>query len=429
MFRFLIFLLLFLFVIGPIALFFVVVERSPAVSVVTPSTAADATRTRALFREFRSLTETEGAARQIKLTQSDMDSVMAFAVRALPFMRGQARVARDSVLVAVSADATGIPGGGWVNLRVAVDESADGLKLRLVKLGPVSLPATLVLPIAGSVLDIVLGDSLGQIAIKSIEGVSIDDDTVTLGVGLNRDDRKALAKRVKDTVRTAAHISTTDDVRSYTIALQNAAKDGLVAPGSSALPFLSYAMKLANERAKGGDLSKEIQSALHALAIYCGHVKYQNLIGDVVPKDRRQSLTGCSTATMGGRRDLKQHFFISAGLQAASDANIAFTIGEFKELLDSDRGGSGFSFDDLAADRAGIRFAKELLSATPEEMPSILAHLKQENDVFPNIAGLPSGLSERDFRKTYGDVDSPAYKRMLAMIEKRIDDLKVHAAR
>ena len=139
MFRFLFLLFLFLFVIGPIVLFYVVVEPSPAVPVRTPSTAADATRTRAIFREFRALTEAEGAARHIKFTQSDMDSVMAFAVRALPFMRGQARVARDSVLVAVSADASGIPGGGWVNLRIAVDESANGLKLRLVETGTFTL--------------------------------------------------------------------------------------------------------------------------------------------------------------------------------------------------------------------------------------------------------------------------------------------------
>ncbi len=428
MFRFLIFLLLILFVIGPIVLFFVVVERTPAVQARTPSTAADATRTRAIFREFRSLTEAEGAAKQIRLTQSDMDSVMAFAVRALPFMRGEARVARDSVLVAVSADASAIPGGGWVNLRVAVDESADGLKLRLVRLGPLPLPAGLVLPVAGGVLDIVLGDNLGQIAIKSIDGVSIKNDTVTLGVGLNRDDRKALAKRVKDTVRSAAQLSTTDDVRSYTFALHSAAKGGLVRQNGSALPFLSYAMTLANERANGGDLSKEVQSALHALAIYCGHMKYQNLIGDVVPRDTRRSLNGCSSSTMAGRHDLKQHFFISAGLQAASDANIAFTIGEFKELLDSRRGGSGFSFDDLAADRAGIRLAKKLLSTPAAEMPAVLARLKRERDVFPNIAGLPSGLSERDFRRTYGDVDSSAYKQMLATIEQRIDNLTFYAA-
>ena len=150
-------------------------------------------------------------------------------------------------------------------------------------------------------------------------------------------------------------------------------------------------MTLANERANSGDLSKEVQSALHALAIYCGHVKYQNLIGDVVPRDRRQSLNGCHSATLAGRHDLKQHFFISAGLQAASDANIAFTIGEFKELLDSDKGGSGFSFDDLAADRAGLRLAKRLLLATPADMPSILARLKQERRCFSEHRGSAIG--------------------------------------
>ena len=50
----------------------------------------------------------------------------------------------------------------------------------------------------------------------------------------------------------------------------------------------------------------------------------------------------------------------------ASSGGAAFSAGEYKELLDSNPYGSGFSFDDLAADRAGIRFAARLLAAAPE---------------------------------------------------------------
>ena len=60
---------------------------------------------------------------------------------------------------------------------------------------------------------------------------------------------------------------------------------------------------------------------------------------------------------LAGRRDLLQQFIVSAGLRVLAENGVPMAIGEFKELLDSRSGGSGFSFVDLAADRAGLRFA------------------------------------------------------------------------
>ncbi|MFT3975115.1 MAG: hypothetical protein QM699_17230 [Amaricoccus sp.] len=38
----------------------------------------------------------------------------------------------------------------------------------------------------------------------------------------------------------------------------------------------------------------------------------------------------------------------------------------------------------------------------------------------PPIDGLPSGLSEAEFRRRFGDVDSPAYAAMVAEIRRRV---------
>jgi hypothetical protein len=56
---------------------------------------------------------------------------------------------------------------------------------------------------------------------------------------------------------------------------------------------------------------------------------------------------------LGGRQDLRLHFIVSLGIKVIADSGISFAAGEFKELLDALSGGSGFSFADLAADRAG----------------------------------------------------------------------------
>ena len=50
--------------------------------------------------------------------------------------------------------------------------------------------------------------------------------------------------------------------------------------------------------------------------------------------------------------DLAQHFIVSAVIAAAGGTPIAAAAGVYKELNDA-RDGSGFSFSDIAADRAG----------------------------------------------------------------------------
>ena len=78
------------------------------------------------------------------------------------------------------------------------------------------------------------------------------------------------------------------------------------------------------------------------------------------PSERTIRLAVLGEPTMRGRRDLAQHFFVSAHLTASTGAEAAQAAGLAKELVDAQRP-SGFSFADLAADRAGARFARSVV--------------------------------------------------------------------
>ncbi|MDD1614851.1 MAG: hypothetical protein LUP98_09400, partial [Methylococcaceae bacterium] len=69
------------------------------------------------------------------------------------------------------------------------------------------------------------------------------------------------------------------------------------------------------------------------------------------------------------RIDLAQHFIGSAAITASMDGQVAKAVGEEKELSDA-QGGSGFSFIDLAADKAGTRFG-EMATSSPENARKI----------------------------------------------------------
>ncbi|MCI0335583.1 MAG: hypothetical protein L0228_20435, partial [Planctomycetes bacterium] len=138
------------------------------------------------------------------------------------------------------------------------------------------------------------------------------------------------------------------------------------------------------------------------------------------PSERMVRLTLLGEPTLRGRRDLAQHFFISAYLAAAIGHEAAQAAGIAKELLDS-QGTSGFSFADIAADRAGTRFANGVLK---NRFP--LGALAKSFDVktfVPEIEGLPEGLTAAQFKSQYGTKTGPKVLEQLKDIDRRIEAL------
>ena len=126
--------------------------------------------------------------------------------------------------------------------------------------------------------------------------------------------------------------------------------------------------------------------------------------------------------TLRGRPDWCRHYFVSAALALLSNESLSDEAGLLKEELDAGRGGSGFSFSDLIADRAGTQFA---LAATRDEaaarrMQSRLADGFQLNLIFPEAADLPEGISDEQLEKDYGGVGGAMYNQVMAEIERRL---------
>lgn len=136
------------------------------------------------------------------------------------------------------------------------------------------------------------------------------------------------------------------------------------------------------------------------------------------PRPRRVSLI------IANRHDSAQHFVISAAIAAWAGSPVANAVGLSKEIDDS-RGGSGFSFADLAADRAGTRFG-EILSRHGERLDRALQDGLSDRTLMPQLDDLPEGLPEAEFRRRFGSVDSPAYRKLADAIEARLDALPLY---
>lgn len=130
------------------------------------------------------------------------------------------------------------------------------------------------------------------------------------------------------------------------------------------------------------------------------------------------------------RIDLAQHFIGSAALTASVNKQAAQIAGEEKELSDAQEGGSGFSFIDLAADKAGTRFG-EMATASPEsarKMQKAMSEIKDYSDFMPDPRYLPEHMNEADFKQRFESINSPVYQEISQQIDERILAMPIYNA-
>ncbi|NOT11562.1 MAG: hypothetical protein HOP23_07010 [Methylococcaceae bacterium] len=121
------------------------------------------------------------------------------------------------------------------------------------------------------------------------------------------------------------------------------------------------------------------------------------------------------------RIDLAQHFIGSAAITASVNGQVAQVMGEEKELSDA-QGGSGFSFVDLAADKAGTRFG-EMATSSPENARKIqkaMSMIKDYSDFMPDPLDLPEHMNEEEFKSRYESVNSAAFQTLSKQIDLRV---------
>ncbi len=170
---------------------------------------------------------------------------------------------------------------------------------------------------------------------------------------------------------------------------------------------------------------QENQAVILALAQLLGGRNLQLLVNEV-----KASPDGkVPRVTLARRPDLQQHFVYSASLQVLGNQRLSSAVGEAKELLDSLKGGSGFSFVDLLADRAGIRFAK-ICTASPRSARAVqqffATQARTEQELFPSKSRLPEGLPQALFEQQYQSIDSDLYRQMVAEIDRRLAALPLY---
>ncbi|MBP7001447.1 hypothetical protein [Amaricoccus sp.] len=417
-----------LLVLGAILLTLVVVlalavETRPRAPLAAPD-AAGARAALTAGQTLQAFVESGGADGRLSLAAAEVDALLAAAGRLLPGAAAAARLdGGEDVGLTLSLGPPNLPAPFWANLRLDLAAGPQGLSVTRARLGRLPLPPALVERALAEAADRTLGlHGIGREAMAGIVGLTAADGRVDVAFGLDPATRSALVDRLR--ARLDFGSGENGPVFAQLWWLDKGGDEGALPRHGSVLPYVEAVVTRAEAmRRRWADVPDRdrLSAGFLALAIYCGEPAIGTAVGVTLRPQMRGEGNHCEGTTLARRTDLRRHFLVSAGLYAEGGGAAAFGVGEVKEILDSGAGGTGFSFDDMAANLAGARLAAAFLAAPADEWPAMLALISDESDVMPDVSDLPRGLSEAEFRARFGEVDSPAYRDMLAEIARRVD--------
>lgn len=337
----------------------------------------------------------------------DLDLVLHDAARRLLHGAGRVVLEDRAARVQFSVRWPRSPVGEWLNVEARVQQTAGLPALERLQVGRVPVPPGLARWLLEQALAHYGVTEQVQTVVGMVRRVTLQPAEMVLDYVWRPDGLRTVMLPPGDQQR----------LRAYVERLVP-----LVRKGQGPVPLaalLPPMFELARVRADvaGGSVelaAQENRSALIALALYATGQSASRFVQDA----RHWTQPVPRAVLLRGREDFAMHFLVSAVLAAEGGGRLADAIGLYKEISDS-RGGSGFSFNDIAADRAGTRFG-QIAANDPKRLQADLAKGVTDEDFMPGVADLPEFLSEAEFKATYGGVGAPAYERMQADIERRV---------
>jgi hypothetical protein len=405
------------------AILFAAVEPEPVVQSSPAVTSDEKRRLYLLLRHKKPTRLAVGETRTIIRSDRDLDLLLAWG---LPLVLGEDRARARVDLTSSTGPNVALSvrspwGAGYLNIVAGGRVGIVGGQLTLadlrLRLGRFTLPET---PLSWSsplIAALLQAERRARPVLAGVDRLAIAPGSVTLSYGRMELPSGMLASLIwgegsRDEIRVAT--------RTHLVRLIEATPR--LPPGERRFgAAIEVAFASARERSTVSSPVLENRAALLALGIVVGHSRLEQFVGRVMDAKDWPQAAPLARTTLRGRTDWTKHFIVSAALAVLSAQAPSDAAGLFKEELDAG-GGSGFSFADLMADRAGTTFA---LLATRDEaaaraLQEQLARGFRVDDFFPEAADLPENIQDAELKARYGGVSGPLFQKYAAEVERRL---------
>ncbi len=403
-----------------------VVERSPSLPESPPPGPEDVLAARGFANSVKRALSGEGDVEPVVVTEARFNSMVRLGARFLPGFRGRVTLEEGAVLGEASAPVPFTGGALWVNASATAPEFEGEFALGSLRVGRLSLPPGLSLEAGRLAANLLFGNGVGDTVAGAATRLEVEGDAASITLAIRQVGGNRVARGVFSALRGSDLPPPEAVMREARRIAEAMARGDLPAEGSF-LPYIRFALASAFDSAAAEGSAEAYTASILALAALCGARDFTTVMGGLFDPRRESGLAeaDCRALKLNGRIDSRRHFITAAAVQAASNRGYSVTIGEFKELHDIAAAG-GFDFTDIAANNSGIRMSNRMMAAPAADWPALLARIGAESDVIIDYAGLPSIMSDEEFRARFRDLDSEAYAAMLAEIEARIDLLPLH---
>lgn len=391
-------------------------QRAPSVPTATDVGHQDVARALSLLRTHDPREARPGVVSSALVSERDIEVLISHGARRWFNATSRVQLERGHATLQTSSPAPANPFGAWLNLELRLEETGGLPVVAGFRVGGLPLPAWLVERVAlGLAARAGLAKEL-QVLADVVRRVRFVPRQMLVTYAWQGDS----AGRLLDGLLTAEELQR---MRPYADRL--AALVAQHSAGSFELPMtalLGPLFEVARQRsAAGADAAAENRAALVVLTLFANG----RSVASVAPSARAWPQARRLRLLLAKRPDFALHFLISATLASEGTTPLSKAIGVYKEVADS-RGGSGFSFNDIAADRAGTRFG-ELARQAPLELQQRLTQSQaqglSDTALMPAWEDLPEYLPEAEFVRRFGGVGAPPYNSLVAEIDRRIGAL------
>lgn len=403
--------LIFLIVIVGIVLPWLMIDPTPRVEAPPAFSRRDLAWAHALFNKYDPRRGPPDVTQSMSLRTDELNRLLNYAVAVKPISGMEAELNPQNAVVGASLKLPRTPFGAYLNVSVELLSDAGQIEVSRVQIGSLPLPG-IVGQWAGRLAhQRLLRDPAYAAITESVQRIDFSENRVTLDYLwqpqlLTQLQRKSAALLIPDEDRAR--------LLTYASFIQQQLKP--LPQGSRLLLHQLMQPVFALASTRGGDAASENRAAITALAAYASGVSLPKLLKEKGKNIRRGPPV---LPRLHGRWDFAQHYLIAAALAANGGSRLANALGLAKEEDDA-KDGSGFSFSDLAADRAAARLGERLIGANAGVTQAKLAQAASDEDLMPDFNDLPEFLPGDEFVRRFGGVGSPRYLATIQQIDQRI---------
>jgi len=409
--RFIIWNLLIAMLVGLTVVPWLMLDDAPAIEPPAQFRRTDLAWVRSLFQKHDPRRQTPDVIHSIQLDEAELNRLLNYAVELRQINGIAAELTPGQATLTATLAVPPNPFGRYLNLTADVADAPGGIRIQSLQLGSLPVPGALADGIARLAHRWLRNDETYASLADAFSQVNFDENLATL-------DYRWHPKLLTQLERKSAELLIAPEDQA--LMLDYAEKlDALLehhARGST-VPLVSVIGPLfAHAQETHGDVAEENRAALTALAAYLSGISLPKLLEGDSQSIRRAPRVLLS---LHGRRDFAEHFMISAALAVNGGSRLANAIGLIKEEEDANKG-SGFSFTDLAANRAGVKLGERATGDAAAQVQQRLAAARSDGDLLPDFRDLPEFMPQAEFDRRFGPVGGPRYQKLITRIDARL---------